>query len=95
MVIATIESFLVAVSPGMTGRHTRQRETFGRLWDYETTTASKANCFNVEVASDGSALPAGQVSPPRHQTRLAERADAQPLHATGRLAIKREARAMP
>ena len=50
MVIATIESFLVAGRSGKAGRYTRQRETFGLLWGYETTTASKARCFNVEVA---------------------------------------------
>lgn len=50
MVIATIESFLVAGRAGKAGRLTRQRETFGLLWGYETTTASKARCFNVEVA---------------------------------------------
>jgi proteasome lid subunit RPN8/RPN11 len=50
MVIATIESFLVPGRAGKAGRRTRQRETFGLLWGYETTTASKAKCFNVEVA---------------------------------------------
>lgn len=50
MVIATIESFLVPGPAGKAGRLTRQRETFGLLWGYETTTASKARCFNVEVA---------------------------------------------
>ena len=35
---------------GKAHRLTRQRETFGLLWGYETTTASKARCFNVEVA---------------------------------------------
>lgn len=50
MVIATIESFLVPGRSGKAGRLTRQRETFGLLWGYETTTASKARCFNVEVA---------------------------------------------
>ena len=50
MVIATIESFLVAGPFGKAGRLTRQRETFGLLWGYETTTVSKARCFNVEVA---------------------------------------------
>jgi hypothetical protein len=51
MVIATIESFLVPGRAGKAGRLTRQRETFGLLWGYETTTASKARCFNVEVAN--------------------------------------------
>ncbi len=51
MVIATIESFLVPGRAGKAGRFTRQRETFGLLWGYETTTASKARCFNVEVAN--------------------------------------------
>lgn len=50
MVIATIESFLVAGRAGKARRYTRHRETFGLLWGYETTTASKARCFNVEVA---------------------------------------------
>ncbi len=50
MVIATIESFLVPGRSGRAGRLTRHRETFGLLWGYETTTASKARCFNVEVA---------------------------------------------
>src|ERR1700712_2912547 len=50
MVIATIESFLVPGRAGKAGRLTRQRETFGLLWGYETTTASKARCFNVDVA---------------------------------------------
>jgi hypothetical protein len=50
MVIATIESFLVAGRAGKANRLTRQRETFGLLWGYETTTVSKARCFNVEVA---------------------------------------------
>jgi proteasome lid subunit RPN8/RPN11 len=50
MVIATIESFLVPGRAGKAGRLTCQRETFGLLWGYETTTASKARCFNVEVA---------------------------------------------
>jgi len=40
MVIATIESFLVPGRAGKAGRLTRQRETFGLLWGYETTTAS-------------------------------------------------------
>lgn len=50
MVIATLESFLVPGRAGKARRYTRQRETFGLLWGYETTTASKAKCFNVEVA---------------------------------------------
>jgi len=50
MVIATIESFMVPGRAGKARRFTRQRETFGLLWGYETTTASKAKCFNVEVA---------------------------------------------
>src|SRR5881394_2065268 len=50
MVIATIESFLVPGRCGKSGRLTRQRETFGLLWGYETVTASKGRCFNVEVA---------------------------------------------
>lgn len=41
MVIATIESFLVVGRAGKAGRLTRQRETFGLLWGYETTTASR------------------------------------------------------
>jgi proteasome lid subunit RPN8/RPN11 len=51
MVIATIESFLVPGRAGKAGRLTRQRETFGLLWGYQTSTASKAKCFNVEVAT--------------------------------------------
>ncbi len=50
MVIATLESFLVPGRTGKSGRLTRERETYGLLWGYETTTASKARCFNVEVA---------------------------------------------
>ena len=50
MVIATIESFLVPGRAGKAGRLQRQRETFGLLWGYETTTASGGRCFNVEVA---------------------------------------------
>lgn len=50
MVIATIESFLVPGRAGKARRLTRQRETFGLLWGYETMTPSKARCFNVEVA---------------------------------------------
>ena len=50
MVIATIESFLVPGRRGKSGRLTRQRETFGLLWGYETITPSKGRCFNVEVA---------------------------------------------
>src|SRR3954454_21549569 len=50
MVIATIESFLVPGRAGKARRLTRQRETFGLLWGYETTTASKGRCFNVEVS---------------------------------------------
>lgn len=50
MVIATIESFLVPGRAGKAGRLTRQREAFGLLWGYETTTPSKGRCFNVEVA---------------------------------------------
>ena len=47
MVIATIESFLVPGRSGKSGRLTRQRETFGLLWGYETMTPSKGRCFNV------------------------------------------------
>ena len=50
MVIATIESFLVPGRSGKSGRLIRQRETFGLLWGYETVTASKGRCFNVDVA---------------------------------------------
>lgn len=50
MVIATIESFLVPGRAGKAGRYMRHRETFGLLWGYETTTASKGRCFNVDVA---------------------------------------------
>ncbi len=35
---------------GKSGRLVRERETYGLLWGYQTTTASKARCFNVEVA---------------------------------------------
>ena len=50
MVIATLESFAVPGRSGKAGRLTRRREAFGLLWGYETVTASKARCFNVEVA---------------------------------------------
>jgi proteasome lid subunit RPN8/RPN11 len=51
MVIATIESFLVPGRSGKAGRLTREREAYGLLWGYETTTPSKGRCFNIEVAN--------------------------------------------